>query len=206
MESNDFMKKRVAFLALMIVLLTGSAFANTQATNTNTVSPTLKVNVTVQNAIQLTLSTGTMCAVTAGSGTDYAVSFGNVDALAINNASCGNKFAPTTPGTTNAAYYTDYQVTPIFTSQAVSTNTITAYVSSNFAKASLSVVQSTASPATIANLTAMSTSVGSQTNVATNATSGTALTRYVGVSVAPTNGAGLTGADAATITYTLTVQ
>lgn len=190
----------------MIVLLTGSAFANTQATNTNTVSPTLKVNVTVQNAIQLTLSTGTMCAVTAGSGTDYAVSFGNVDALAINNASCGNKFAPTTPGTTNAAYYTDYQVTPIFTSQAVSTNTITAYVSSNFAKASLSVVQSAASPATIANLTAMSTSVGSQTNVATNATSGTALTRYVGVSVAPTNGAGLTGADAATITYTLTVQ
>jgi len=55
-------------------------------------------------------------------------------------------------------------------------------------------------------LTPMSTNAGAQTSVATNAVSGTALTRYIGVSVAPTNAAGLTGADAATITYTLTVQ
>ena len=44
------------------------------------------------------------------------------------------------------------------------------------------------------------------TTVATNATSGTALTRYIGVAVEPINGSGLTGADAATITYTLTVN
>ena len=88
----------------------------------------------------------------------------------------------------------------------MSTNTLTAYVSSNFAKANLSIVQDNALPALITDLTAMSTVVGAQTNVATNATSGTALTRYLGVSIAPTNGAALTGADAATITYTLTVQ
>jgi hypothetical protein len=52
----------------------------------------------------------------------------------------------------------------------------------------------------------MSTNAGSQTSLASNATSGAALTRYLGVSVAPTNGSGLTGADSATITYTLTVQ
>jgi hypothetical protein len=182
------------------------AFAATSAVNTNTVSPTLVVSVTVQKAIQLTLATGTECTVNAGGGGDYNISFGNVDALAINTPSCGSKFAPTTPGSTNAVYYSDYTVTPTFTSQSVSTNTLTAYVSSTFSKANLSIVQANAAPAGIGNLTAMSTNSGSQTSLASNATSGAALTRYVGVSVAPTNGAGLTGADSATITYTLTVQ
>jgi hypothetical protein len=194
---------QVAFLGAFLGV---SAFATTQATNTNTVSPTLKLNVTVQSAVQLTLASGSLCTVGAGSGTDYSVTFGNVDALAINNGTCGNKFAPTTPGTTNSVYYTDYTVTPVFTSQSVSTNTITAYVSSNFAKASLSVLQANSAPSAIGDLSAMSTSSGAPTSVASNATNATAINRYVGVGVAPTNGASLTGADAATITYTLTVQ
>lgn len=201
------MKKQLMILtAVAMAFAATSAFAATQAVNTNTVSPTLVVNVTVQKAVSLTLATGTQCVINAGGGGDYNVSLGNVDALAINAPVCGNSFAPTTPGTTNAAYYTDYTVTPIFTSQSVSTNTISAYVSSNFVKANLSIVQANAAPGSIAGLTAMSTNVAAQTNVATNATSGTALTRYAGVEVAPTNGAGLTGADSATITYTLTVQ
>jgi hypothetical protein len=193
-------------MAVILILVAMPAFATTQSTNTNTVTPTAKVNVTVQNAIQLTLATGTGCTVTAGGGTDYSMNFGNVDALGINGPACGSKFAPTTPGTTNAVYYSDYKLTPVFTSQSVSTNIVTAYVSSNFAKASLSIVQSNAAPVAITDLTAMSTNLGAQTSVATNATSGTTLTRYIGVSVAPTNAPGLTGADAATITYTLTVQ
>jgi hypothetical protein len=192
--------------ALVVISMAVPAFAATSAVNTNTVSPTLVVNVTVQKAIQLTLATGTECAVNAGGGGDYNINFGNVDALAINTPSCGNKFAPTTPGSTNAVYYSDYTVTPTFTSQSVSTNTLTAYVSSTFSKANLSIVQANAAPAGIGNLTAMSTNSGSQTSLASNATSGAALTRYLGVSVAPTNGTGLTGADSATITYTLTVQ
>jgi len=201
------MRKRIVILALIVLFLTAAPFfASTSATNTNAVSPLAKVNVNVQDAIELTLATGTGCTISAGGGTDYSMSFGNIDALAINGPTCGSKFAPTTPGVTNAAYYSDYQLTPVFSSQTVSTNVVTAYVSSNFAKASLSIVQSNAAPATIANLTPMSTNAGAQTSVATNAVSGTALTRYIGVSVAPTNAAGLTGADAATITYTLTVQ
>jgi hypothetical protein len=193
----------LAFVTAGFILEGTSAFASTSAANTNTISPNLVVNVTVQKAISLTLASGAGCTVTPAS--DYSINFGTVDALAINNG-CGNKFAPTTPGTTSAAYYTDYQLIPVFTSQSVSTNTLTAYVSSTFAKANLSIVQSTSSPASIGALSALSTSSSAQTTLATNATSGAALTRYIGVSVAPTNGTGLTGADSATITYTLTVN
>jgi hypothetical protein len=199
------MFKRLGILAVVIVVLAGlPAFASTSAANTNAISPTLVVSVTVQKAISLTLASGAGCTVTAAS--DYSISFGTVDALAINNG-CGSKYAPTTPGTTNAVYYTDYQLTPVFTSQAVTSNTLTAYVSSTFAKANLSIVQSTAAPAAIGDLSAMSTSSSTPTSLSPSSlTSATAVTRYVGVSVAPTNGGGLTGADSATITYTLTVQ
>jgi len=201
------MKKHLVVFALVVLGLAAMrGLASTTGTNTNTVSPLAAVHVNVQDAIQLTLATGTGCAVTAGGGTDYSMNFGTVDALAITAPACGSKFAPITPGTTNAVYYSDYQLTPIFSSQSVATNTLTAYVSSPFAKATLSIVQSNAAPAGIGNLTPMSKLVGAQTNIATNAVSGTAMTRYIGVSVAPTNGPGMTGADAATITYTLTVQ
>jgi hypothetical protein len=203
------MKKNLVVLALMGVLVLAAVptFATTQAVNTNTVSPTLTVNVNVQDAIQLTLATGTGCTVVAAA--DYSMNFGNVDALAI-NAPCpgagAGKFAPITPGVTNSAYWSNYTLTPVFTSQGTTNNTVTAYVSSNFGRpAQLSIVQSTVAPATIAALTPMSTNVAAQTNIATNALSGTPLTRFLGVSVAPTNGAALTGADSAVITYTLTV-
>jgi hypothetical protein len=191
---------------LPAALLASPAFAGTEAAGTNTVSPTLKVNVNVQKAIRLMLATGSQCAVTAGSGADYSIDLGNVDALGINNPTCGSKFAPATPGGTNAVYYTDYKLTPVFTSQSTSNNTLTAYVSAAFAKANLSIVQANSAPGAIGDLAAMSTNAGSQTSIATNSTSGTEITRYIGVSVAPTNGSGLTGADTATITYTLTVQ
>src|SRR3974377_568374 len=105
------MKKQ--FTILLAVLVAGSmALAQTQATNTNKVSPTLQVSANVQKAVQLTLSTGTVaaahCAVAAGGGTDYSMNFGTVDGLGINAGNC-NKFSPTTPGVTNAVYWSDYQ-------------------------------------------------------------------------------------------------
>lgn len=202
------MRKQLMVLAVAAVAFgTIQAFGATQAANTNTVSPTLVINVTVQKAVSLTLATATTCTVNAGGGGDYNINLGNVDALAVNAPTCGNKYAPTTPGTTNAAYYSDYSITPIFTSQSPTANpTITAYVSTNFAKANLTVVQSNSNPGSIAALTAMSTNVAAQTSVATGAVSGTALTRYIGVEIAPTNAAGLVGADNATVTYTLTVN
>ncbi len=204
------MRDRVCFVfvwAAAVVAASTTAFAATSAVNASSVSPTLQVSVTVQKALMLTLSTGssgTTC--TVNSGSDYTMNFGNVDALGVNTP-CGSKFDPTTPGTTPAAYYTDYKLTPVFTNQASASATITAYVSTNFATLAsvLSVVQANSTPAAIGNLAAMSTNSGSPTSIGTGLASGTAITRYIGVQVQPTNGGTVSGSDSATITYTMTI-
>jgi len=205
------MKRMTQVIFAALLMMASTAFAATQATGTNSVAPTLQVSATIQSAVQLTLSTGVgagSCAVSAGTTTDFKMDFGNVDGLAINNGLCGSKYTPAqTAG--NAVYYTEYQLTPRFTSQSTSNNTITAYVSSNFSLANVSIVRDTNNSAAVpaANgFSAMSTNSASPDTIVTNATSGTALSRYVGVSIANSNGAGLTGATSATVTFTLTVQ
>jgi type 1 fimbria pilin len=193
------------------------ALAQTQATNTNKVSPTLQVSANVQKAVQLTLSTGTVaashCAVAAGSGTDYSMNFGTVDGLGINAGNC-NKFSPTTPGVSNAVYWSDYQLTPVFTGQSVSTNTITAQVTTTFGgvangTSNLIIVRDAANSSTVPASAASFSNMGSASadTIATNAANGTALTRYIGIAVTPANGASvLTGNQSATVTFTLTVN
>src|SRR6478672_5933342 len=184
------MKKYFAIFALGMMALSTAAFAGTTATNTNTVSPTLQISATIQSAVQLTLSTGTVaathCAVTTGAGTDYAMDFGTVDALGINNGNC-NKFAPATPGVSNAIYWSDYNLTPVFTSQAASSNaSITAKVTTDFAAPhNILVMRDSANsntvPASAASFTALST--GTPDTIAGPVASGTALTRFIGVAV-----------------------
>jgi len=208
------MKKFVISVVAMLLVVTPAVFAGTQGTNTNTVSPTLQISANVQSAIRLTLSTGTAatphCTVTPTGGTpDYTMNFGTVDALAINAPTCGSVFAPAVPGTDSAIYWSDYNLTPVFTGQSTSNNTITAKVTTNFTAADISVVRDSANSPTVptaANqFTAVST--GTPDTIVTNATNGQAQTRFIGVAVAPTNGAGtLTGAQSATVTFTLTVQ
>jgi hypothetical protein len=207
------MRRQTQILTAALILVAGfstRADAATSAVNASTVSPTLQVSVTVQKAIALTLSQGAgagACNVTTAS--DYSISFGNVDALGINSPTCGAKFDPTTPGVSASAYYTDYKLTPMFTNQSATTATVTAYVSTNFATLSsiLSVVQASSAPANIGALSAMSTSSGSPTSIGSSLASGTAVTRYIGVTVQPTNSSSSTvsGSDTATITYTMTV-
>jgi hypothetical protein len=207
------MRRQTEILIAALILVAGfsvRAGAATSAVNASTVSPTLQVSVTVQKAIALTLSQGAgagACNVTTAS--DYSISFGNVDALGINTPTCGAKFDPTTPGVSASAYYTDYKLTPMFTNQSATSATVTAYVSTNFATLSsiLSVVQASSAPGNIGALSAMSTSSGSPTSVGTSLASGTAVTRYIGVTVQPTNSGSSTvsGSDTATITYTMTV-
>ena len=207
------MKKYLLIFALAMMALSTVAFAGTQATNTNTVSPTLQVSATIQKAVRLTLSTGTAavthCAVVNNGGNpDYTMSFGTVDALGINAGNC-NLFGPTVPGVDSAIYWSDYNLTPIFTGQSVSTNTITAQVTTNFTAANASIVRDSANSSTVPTGAAQFTAMGvaSADTIATNAANGTALTRFIGVAIAPTNGAGtLTGAQSATVTFTLTVQ
>jgi len=211
------MKKYFTIFALGMMALSTAAFAGTTATNTNTVSPTLQISATIQSAVQLTLSTGGVatahCPVTAGAGTDYAMDFGTVDALGINNGNC-NKFAPVTPGVTNAIYWSDYNLTPVFTSQsATSATTIKAQVTTDFgAPHNIFVVRDSANsstvPANAAAFTALNTAAQDTIVGPGGITSGTAVTRFIGVAVTPLNGppAVLTGTQSATVTFTLTVQ
>jgi hypothetical protein len=147
--------------------------------------------------------------VTPTGGTpDYTMDFGTVDALGINNGNC-NKFAPTTPGTSNAIYWSDYNLNPVFTSQTVSTNTITAQVTTDFAAPNnIQNVRDSANSSTVptgvASFTPVST--GTPDTIVTNAASGSTQTRFIGVAVTPANGASVTGAKSATVTFTLTVQ
>ena len=203
------------FLLVMTVLLVAATavFAGTQATNTNTVSPTLQVSINIQKAVRLTLSTGTAAVthcnvVNNGGNPDYTMDFGTGDALGINPGSC-NLFGPANPGVDSAIYWSDYNVTPVFTNQSTTNNTVTAQVTTNFTAANASIVRDSANsstvPANAAAFTAMG--VASADTIATNAANHTAFTRFIGVAIAPTNGAGtLTGAQSATVTFTLTVN
>lgn len=214
--------KRITLAVFTVLLMTAStmSFAATQASPGTSVSPTLQVTATVQTAIRLTLSaSGTGCAFSAPTGgQDYAMNFGTVDALAINNGSCvgagAGKYAPTNPGVSDdTTYYSNYTLTPAFTSQAQSNGTVSVFVSTNFtANDSLTVVHGgtigTAAAPTQAQFTAMGVGVANASNIATSVVSGTALTRWIGVQVAHTNGATVAGvgtSQSATVTYTLTV-
>ena len=211
------MKRRLTIIVTLL-MAASMALAQTQATNTNKVSPTMQVSANVQKAVQLTLSTGTVAAshcavVAAGGNPDYTMNFGTVDGLGINAGNC-NKFAPTTPGVTNAVYWSDYTLTPAFSSQSVSTNTVTAQVTTTFGgvangTSNLIIVRDTANSSTLPASAASFSNMGSASadTIATNAANGTAITRYVGIAVTPANGASvLTGNQSATVTFTLTVQ
>lgn len=212
------MKKYFTIFALGMMALSTAAFAATSAANTNTVAPTLQISATIQSAVALTLSAGTSsttpCTLTATGGSpDYTMNFGTVDALGVNNGNC-NKFAPPAAGG-NAIYWTDYKLTPVFTNQpATSGTTIKAQVTADFPGAvhNIFVVRDTANSATLptsaTQFTAMGTTVADTIVTATPAVvSGTPITRSIGVGVTPSNAAGvLTGAQSATVTFTLTVQ
>lgn len=202
------MKVRLAIFLTVMLFLSMKAFATTGAANASTVSPTLQVNVTVQKAVQLTLSTGTTCTVGTGSGADYAITIGTVDALGLSTPTCGNKYAPTTPGVTGSVYYSDYKLTPATSGQTGGTTaSVKAYVSTPFANPTvLAVMYSTSAPTGVASFSAMSTSSASQNSLISSGTNGTAVTSYIGVQVSVQNGASaFTGNDQATVTYTLTV-
>ena len=204
------MKRTLLAISATLLMMASTSFAATQAANATTISPTLQLSATVQDAVQLTLASGAGCAVNAGGNPpDYTMSFGTVDALAINAASCGSKYTPAQTGA-DAVYYSDYVLKPVFTSQAsVAGSDIKAYVSTAPSLANVTIVKDTANAAgnPAANgFSNMSVAAGAQSTVVSAASTGSSYTRYIGVDIAPTNGAGLTGAATATVTFTLTVQ
>ncbi len=213
------MKKRSILLLLGLLLMTASAsFAVNGAANTNVYSPTLTVSATIQDAVNLTLSTGTTaginhCAV-AGTNPTYTMSFGTVDALGVNAGNC-NLFTPTTPGQTAAVYYTDYTLTPQWAGLTASTSaSITAWAASLetglVVQVPTTTDQSTTTGLTVSSWQTLGTAIGSATTVVSGTAlsaagaDGTAMTRFLALSVSPTAapGAGLS----TTVTYTMTIK
>lgn len=177
--------------------------ATTTASNTNTVAPTLKVSVTIQDAVQLTLatgSTGSPCAISAGSGTDYQISFGNVNGLGVGTPTCGALNSVTG---SNAVYTTSYQLTASYSGFTTYSSSAVVLTTAGFTHSALLTLGEAAT--TAGPFTAIPSS-GSTVSIPTT-TSGTAVSRALSLTVANTNGAGaFQGADTATITFTLTVQ
>jgi hypothetical protein len=176
-------------------------FVAKRTSNGNTDTVTLALNnETVQTAVQLLMAAAGGLPITAGSGTDYAMNFGNVNGLGI---------APPTGLTVTSVsggvvYATPYLLQPTFSSFASTTGTLKTYVSTDFAHNS--VLQLDAATAIGGPFTAISKSSATQTVLTSSVTSATNFTSYLGLFVSNVNGAGaFTGADNATLTYTLTV-
>lgn len=218
------MKKQLALTLVALMALTTAAFANTGVANTNTVSPTLVINAIVQDAVQLTLKTGATagvghCAIAAGGGGDYNMSFGTVDALGVNTG-CGSVFAPVTPGQTPAVYWTDYQLTPAWAGlTATNAASITAFAPALEAGVviqvpSTSVDQSTTAGLNVGTWSTIGATAGTATPVVSGTVlsgagaDGTALTRFLALSVSPTATAAAGGGTAltTTVTFTMTIK
>jgi hypothetical protein len=220
-EKKDMKRTTLAIFASLLTMASTS-FAATQAANAATVAPQLNVSATIQKAVSLTLSVGatagvTHCAVAStGATPEYTMDFGAVDAMAIGAGNCVNRFAPATPGVSDAIYWSDYQLLPVYTShQTFSGTTVTAKVLTDFAAPNnLYVVRDTsnsnaatvATPTAVGNFVALSTTA-QDTIGAAGVASGTALTRFIGVGVKPLNANNVGYASqTATVTFTLTVQ
>ena len=211
------MKRMTIAIFATLLTMASTSFAATQAAGVATVAPTLNISATIQKAVSLTLATGATagvnhCTVVAAGGSpDYTMNFGTVDALGINPGNC-NKINPANPGVDNSIYWTDYQVTPVYTSHtAFSGTTVTAQVTGDFAAphnvfiVRSATATSSTTPTVASDFAVMSTG-SADTIGAAGVASGTAFTRFIGVAVKPDNGAVLTGAQTATVTFTLTVQ
>lgn len=154
--------------------------------------------VTVQTALRLLLETAGGAAITPAS--NFALSFGSVNGLGIGPA----PGLTVTPQPGGALYATPYALRPTFAGFTSTTGTLRAHVSTDFAHPLVLTLRDSADNVTFANI---SKTPGSPTTLTTTATSGTPLTRYLGLFVSSHSGAGaFTGADAATVTFTLIIQ
>ena len=200
-----------AIIKTMVLLATGAlfsvaGFAATSAVNATQVAPTLHVSVNVQTALSLTLATGAAagsCAITSpgATGQDYDINFGNVNALGIaNGANCTSPLGANASG---ATWSTQYQITPSFSGFVSTSATVYLNTTTAFANAKLAMVEGATN--TFAALQPSTVPAAGTTHSFSATSSGSALSRYIGVNVAPGNGAGTAGADTAVVTFTMTV-
>ena len=162
-------------------------------------------NTTIQSAVQLQLATAPSgLTISAGGTTDYAADFGTVNGMGVGPATGLTVINGQAPG--GVIYSTPYLIQPAFSGFSSFNNTnITVYVSTDFVHPA--VLKLYDSKSQLAGYSAISKSSGSPTQITGNAANGSSITEYLGLFVSNVNGAGsFTGADKATLTYTITVQ
>jgi hypothetical protein len=159
----------------------------------------------VQTAVQLLLSTAPG-GLTVSPGADYAMNFGNVNGLGLGTPSSGLTLVLATGG---VIYSTPYLIQPSFSSFLSATASVKVYVSTDFVHPST--LEARDSGASGGPYTAISKLSGSPTSITSSATSGSSLTRYLGLFVSASSGSGAfpgtggSASDNATLTYTLIV-
>jgi hypothetical protein len=190
---------------LVLTLAAGIAQASTSATGTNTVAPGLKVSVNVQTAVELTLATGSGgCTISAGGGSDYSMSFSNINGLGVGTPSCGVVASVTA---SNATYATTYQITASYSGFGTLSGPTIVETTPGFTHSSvltLGEASSSAGPFTTIPSSGTAVTIAAPT-------SGAAINRALAVTVSNANGASGfpgsgSGADSAIITFTPTVQ
>ncbi|HEU5235352.1 MAG TPA: hypothetical protein VFU50_21020 [Terriglobales bacterium] len=160
---------------------------------------------TIQKAIQLQLATAPSgLPISAGGTTDYAANFGTVNGLGVGPGAGLTVINGQAPG--GVIYSTPYLLQPAFSGFSSFSNTkITVYVSTDFVHPA--VLKLYDSQSQFAGYNAISKSSGAPTQITGNASNGSSITEYLGLFVSNANGGGsFTGADKATLTYTITVQ
>jgi len=182
---------------LVVLLLSSTGLAATSATGTSTVAPTLAISVNVQSAVELTLATGatgpTPCTINTAS--DYSMDFGNVNGLGVGTPTCGTVTSVTG---SDATYATSYQLTPRFSGQSSATASVV-LTAPAFANPTILTLKEGAATGT---LVAVPSAPGPAQ--ITGLASGTAVERYLGVTVSNVS-PGFAGADATTVTFSMTV-
>jgi hypothetical protein len=222
-EEKTMKAYRVLLLAALLLVPAASFAANPGTANTNVYSANLVVSATVEDAVLLSLSTGTLAGMNghcgiAGTNPNYTMSFGTVDALGV-SAGCGNVFAPQTPGQTPAVYYTDYQLTPAWAGlTATSAATLTAYAAAPETGVNVQIPnttdQSTTTGLNVGTWSTLGATAGTATPVVSGTVlsgagaDGTALTRFLALSIAPTATAAASGGTnvSTTVTFTMTIK
>ncbi len=181
---------------LVVLLLSSTGLAATSATGTNTVAPTLAISVNVQSAVELTLATGatgpTPCTINTAS--DYSMDFGNVNGLGVGTPSCG----AVTSDASGATYATSYNLTPRFSGQSSTTASVV-LTAPAFAHPTVLTLKE---GATAGGLAAVPSAPGPAQ--ITGLSSGATVERYLGVTVSNVS-PGFAGADATTVTFSMTV-
>ena len=152
---------------------------------------------TLQSAVRLTLGTAAG-GLTVTPAADYSMNFGNVNGLGIGPAAG----LTTVAAAGGIIYSTPYLLQPAFTDQSSANSTIKVTRTTNFAHpAVLQLNDAAASGGPFTQITA------APITITTTAASRSSITRFLGLFVSNTNnGVGFfTGADSATLTFTLTV-